>query len=179
MTVFPCHSVESAPAAARRSLAGIADDLGFVPSGAGLMANSPRLLDGFIRLSALFEASSLDTLAREVLVLTVATRNGCHLCIAMHTMRLTKSGADASLIAALRTAAPLDDPRLEAIRVFTSRVLDTTGDVGDDALREFLAHGYTAQNALDVVLGIGTYTLSTFANRLTGAPVDPRFSAFA
>lgn len=179
MTIFPCHSVESAPAAARRSLAGIADDLGFVPSGAGLMANSPRLLDGFVRLNMLFEACSLDPLSREVLVLTVATRNGCHLCIAMHSARLTKSGADPGLIAALRSAAPLDDRRLEAIRVFTLRVLETAGDVGDDALSSFLAHGYTAQNALDVVLGIGTYTLSTFANRLTGAPVDPQYSAFA
>ena len=32
--------------------------------------------------------------------------------------------------------------------------------------------------ALDVVLGIGTYTMSTLANRLTGAPVDDQLSAF-
>jgi hypothetical protein len=29
------------------------------------------------------------------------------------------------------------------------------------------------------VLGIGTYTLSTLANRLTGAPVDEPLRAFA
>jgi hypothetical protein len=59
------------------------------------------------------------------------------------------------------------------------RVLDTTGDVGDQALAEFLAHGYTSQNALEVVLGIGTYTMSTLANRLTGSPVDDQLAAFA
>jgi hypothetical protein len=47
------------------------------------------------------------------------------------------------------------------------------------ALRAFLASGYTRQNALEVVLGIGTYTMSTLANRLTGAPVDDQLSAFA
>ena len=52
-------------------------------------------------------------------------------------------------------------------------------DVGDDALRALLAAGYTRQNALEVVLGIGTYTMSTLANRLTGAPVDDQLSAFA
>jgi alkylhydroperoxidase family enzyme len=51
--------------------------------------------------------------------------------------------------------------------------------VGDDALRAFLASGYTRQNALEVVLGIGTYTMSTLANRLTGAPLDDQLSAFA
>ena len=42
--------------------------------------------------------------------------------------------------------------------------------LGDQALRDFMAQGYTSQNALEVVLGIGTYTMSTLANRLTGAP---------
>jgi hypothetical protein len=32
---------------------------------------------------------------------------------------------------------------------------------------------------LDVVLGIGTYTMSTLANRLTRAPLDEQFSEFA
>ena len=59
------------------------------------------------------------------------------------------------------------------------RVLDTAGDVGEPALRAFLGHGYTERNALEVVLGIGTYVMSTLANRLTGAPVDDQVSAFA
>jgi len=44
--------------------------------------------------------------------------------------------------------------------------------------RSFLASGYTTQNALEVVLGIGAYTLSTLANRLTDAPVDEQVAAF-
>jgi hypothetical protein len=49
---------------------------------------------------------------------------------------------------------------------FMLRVYATTGDVPDDELAEFIAAGYTKRNALEVVLGIGTYTMSTFANRL-------------
>ena len=111
--------------------------------------------------------------------MTVATRNRCHICVAMHTARLAALGASAELIAALRAAEPLGDPRLDAIRLFTLRVLDTAGDVGDQALRDFLAAGYTTRNALEVVLGIGTYTMSTLANRLTGAPVDDQLAAYA
>jgi alkylhydroperoxidase family enzyme len=47
------------------------------------------------------------------------------------------------------------------------------------ALRDFLAQGYTSQNALEAVLGIGTYTMSALANRLTGAPVDDQLAAYA
>ena len=178
-TRFTEHTVESAPPAARRSMTATASHFGYLPSAVALMATSPDLLDGFLKLSALFEGTTLDPIAREVLVMTIAARNGCHLCVAMHTARLTALDADADLIAALREGAMLTDQRLDAIRVFTLRVLETSGDVGDAALRAFLAHGYTEQNALEVVLGIGAYTMSTLANRLTGAPVDEPLRQFA
>jgi AhpD family alkylhydroperoxidase len=179
--MFTDYTIESAPPAARRSMTGVAREFGYLPAGVARMAGSPQLLDGFLRLNGMFERSTLDPLAREVIVMTLATRNGCHICVALHTARLTRLGADADLITALRAAAPLPVPasRLEALRVFTLRVLDTAGDVGDEALRAFLAQGYTSQNALEVVLGIGTYTMSTLANRMTGAPVDEALSAFA
>ncbi len=176
---FADHTIETAPPAARRALTRVRQDLGYLPVAAARMAASPQLLDGFLRLSGMFEGSALDPLAREVVVMTVSARNGCQLCLAMHTARLTRLGAEPALIAALRAAAPLADARLEAVRVFTLRVLDTAGAVGEDALVEFLRHGFTRQNALEVVLGIGTYTMSTLANRLTGAPVDDQLSAFA
>jgi len=176
---FTEHTVESAPAAARRFLTATRDHLGYLPAGLARMAASPQLIDGFLKLTAIFDGSVLDPVAREVVIMTVATRNGCHICVAMHTARLAALGASPDLITALRDAEPLPDERLDAIRVFTLRVLATAGDVGDEALRDFLARGYTTQNALEVVLGIGTYTMSTLANRLTGAPVDDQLAAYA
>ncbi len=178
-TIFTEHTIESAPAAARRSMTATASHLGYLPSAIALMATSPDLLDAFLKLTGMFEGTTLDPVAREVLVMTIARRNGCQLCVAMHTARLTAMDADAGLITALRGGGELDDSRLDAVRVFTLRVLETSGDVGDAALRSFLAHGYTEQNALEVVLGIGAYTMSTLANRLTGAPVDEPLRQFA
>jgi AhpD family alkylhydroperoxidase len=178
-TWFTDHTIESAPPASRRSMTATRNHLGYLPAATARWAASPQLLDGFGRLSGLFESCTLDPVAREVVVMTIATRNGCHLCVAMHTARLTALGAGPDLIAALRSAGPVADERLEAIRAFTLRMLDTAGQVGDEAMRAFLASGYTSQNALEVVLGIGTYTMSTLANRLTGAPVDRQLGAFA
>ncbi|WFE50744.1 hypothetical protein [Micromonospora sp. WMMD1155] len=88
-------------------------------------------------------------------------------------------GASAELIAALRAGSALPDPRLEALRRFTLAVLDHRGAVPDDELDDFLAAGYLPRHALDVVLGVGAYTMSTFANRLTRAPLDPPLAAHA
>src|SRR6185437_11466949 len=96
---------------------------GYMPTAVGLLAESPETLEGFLRLSAIFDSCTLDPLARETVIMTVAARNGCHLCLAMHTARLAALGADPSLAVALRTQAPFTDARLEAVRAFAIRVL--------------------------------------------------------
>ncbi|MFD4141862.1 carboxymuconolactone decarboxylase family protein [Streptomyces sp. NPDC058572] len=168
---FVDHTLESAPPASRRSMEAVTRNLGQLPRAVARLAASPHTLDGFLELSALFEQTTLEPVAREVVIMTVAVRNECHVCVVMHTGKLRKLGADAELIAALVEQRLLCDERLEAVRRFTLDVLATSGGVGDEALRAFFAHGFTSQNALEVVMGIGTYTLSTFANWLTRAPL--------
>jgi AhpD family alkylhydroperoxidase len=175
--MFVDHTVESAPAAARRSMEATIRHRGYLPAAVARMATSPHLLDGFLKISGIFETTTLDPVAREVVIMTIATRNECHLCVAMHTAKLTSLEAAPELVEALREQRPLGDGRLEAIRVFTLDVVAAAGDVGDDRLRAFLAHGYTTQNALEVVLGIGAYTMSTLANRLTKAPIDEELAS--
>ncbi|CAL9576529.1 hypothetical protein SUDANB120_04961 [Streptomyces sp. enrichment culture] len=122
-----------------------------------LMKESPQTLDGFLKLSALFESTTLDPHSRETVILAVAAHHRCHLCVDMHEAKLAALG-------------PAPDPdRLEAVRRFTLQAIAASGAVGEEESAAFLAHGYTRRNALEVVLGIGAYTVSTFANRMNGA----------
>jgi AhpD family alkylhydroperoxidase len=177
--MFVDHTVESAPPAARPTLTATESRLGYLPAAVARMAEAPQVLDGFLKLSRMFETTTLDPLARETLIMTIARRNGCHVCIAMHTARLTELAAPPELISALRAGRSLDDARLEALRRFTIDVTNAAGGVGEERVAEFLSHGYTRRQALEVVLGIGTYTLSTVANRLTEAPLDEPLAAYA
>jgi AhpD family alkylhydroperoxidase len=169
MMMFTEHTLDSAPAASKRLMESTAKHLGHLPAGVARLAESPEMLGGFLKVSGLFEASTLDPLSREVVIMTIATRNDCHFCITMHTGRLRALDAEPAVIAALQGGQSLDDPRLEAVRTFTLRALATTGAVPEEQIDEFLAAGYTRRNALEVVLGIGTYTMSTLANRLVRA----------
>lgn len=172
MSVFTEYTIESAPAAARRAMTAVRDHFGYLPSATARWAEYPSLLDSFTRLNATFESSSLDPIVRETVIMTVVVRNGCELCVSIHTARLRSAGADEAVVAALRSGEPVPDKQLETIRLFTARLLDTTGRPGEESLRAFLDAGYTKRNALEIVLGIGAYTISTFANRLTDARND-------
>ncbi|MFF5054106.1 carboxymuconolactone decarboxylase family protein [Micromonospora sp. NPDC000663] len=173
MPVFTAHTPETAPAAARRAIEGVRNRFGWLPTPVALMAESPQLLAGFLAASAGFEQTTLAPLEREVVILTISTSHECHFCVALHTGKLTALGATPELVAALRARTALPEPRLEALRRFTLAVLHHRGAVPDDELDDFLAAGYLSRQALDVVLGVGAYTMSTFANRLTRAPLDP------
>ena len=178
-SVFPDHTIESAPAASRPAMEATAKQMGYLPAAVARLASSPELLNGFLKMTALFDTTTLEPVAREVAIFTVVTRNTCHICIAIHTAKLTALGADPDLITALREGKPVPDQRLAAVQAFTLDVLDAAGAVPDDSLEAFMAHGYTIRNALEVVLGVGTYTMATLANRMTRAPLDYQLSALA
>ncbi|MFD4402275.1 carboxymuconolactone decarboxylase family protein [Nocardia sp. NPDC058499] len=167
--MFDPHTLETAPEGSRATMAAITAGGGAVPDAVARLAASPELLTGFLDMTARFDRCTLDPIAREVVIMTVAVHNDCHICIAMHTGKLRTLGAPAELAAALRAQRALDDQRLEAVRVFTREVIATAGAVDTRALDAFSAHGFTERNALEVVLGIGTYTISTLANRLVRA----------
>src|SRR6201990_2693751 len=107
--MFTQHTTESAPPASRRAMTAVAGKQGYLPAGVGLLAESPEVLEGVLRMSGVFDACTLDPVAREVVIMTVAVRNGCHLCVAIHTARLRALGADLALTAGLRGGAWLAD----------------------------------------------------------------------
>ncbi len=175
---FVDHTPATAPEAARPYLSGAQRAFGFVPSPLARMAESPAAVKGFSDLNALFSRGSLTALEREVLVLTVAVAHGCSYCVAMHSAQLARAGGDAALLDALRRGARPLDPRLAALAGFTRALIRGHGRPDDEAARAFAEAGFTPAQALEVVVGISTYTLSTFANRLTGAPLDEPFAPF-
>ena len=175
---FPEHTVVTAPAAARPLLVGSQKMFGFIPSPMARLAVQPAVASAFLHLNGVWERTSLTETEREVVVMAVARANGCAYCVAMHSAALARNGAPAPLIEALRSGARLAAPRLEALAAFTRAVLRDRGDVGDVAWRRFREVGFDHAAALEVVLGVATYTLSTFSNRLTQAPLDPAFEAF-
>jgi AhpD family alkylhydroperoxidase len=176
---FVSLSVDQAPAGSRRFLEASAKQFGFVPSPVAKAARSPALLGHLLAGFAAFERSSLSPAEREVVAMTVARANECGYCIALHSATLARDPVLAPLAEPLRLGRALTEPPLEAVRRFTIALLEGRGAIGDEAWRAFVESGGDEERALDIVLGVGVYVLSTFANRATRAEVDAPFSAFA
>jgi uncharacterized peroxidase-related enzyme len=173
--MFTVHTAATAPERSKKALEAAEKQFGFVPDAMARMAESPLLVEAFAHASHLFERTNLTPIEREVVVLVMAREVGCHYCKALH-MKMLASQGNASLGNIVLEGHPLDDPKLEALARFTARLWETRGAATDEDLGAFLGAGWDRRAALDVLVGIGAYTFSTFANRLTRATIDPAFA---
>ncbi len=164
---FPEFDETNAPHAGRPALAATKRRFGGIPAPVARHANSPALLLAALSGLEAFEQTSLAPLEREVLAMTVGLRNGCKFCLKLHTRLLATLEADAELVHALQRGEPLKDSRLEALRRFVLALLEHAGDVPRPEWFAFREAGYTHEQALELVLGVGVYTMTTLANRLT------------
>lgn len=176
MSDFPVHTPESTSPEAGEFMRELEKGYGFIPNLAGVMATAPALMQGYFQLNQLFEQTSLSAPERQVVLLAASFTNACDYCMGAHTALAEMAGVPQDSIAALRAGEPLPDDRLEALRRFTHAVVDKRGHMPEDDLQAFYAAGFTAQNVLEVVLGVGMKTLSNYTNHIAGTPLDSAFA---
>ena len=160
----------TAPEAGRPIVAATRAKFGFVPSAVARMVASPLLARAFQNAIAAFDKSSLTNVERETAILAMARIVGCDVCVVLHHKMLAAAGG-AELATRVRDGAPTET-RLDTLIRFVDAALATRGDVERAMWEEFLGAGFTREQALDLMLGIGAYTMSMYANRLTAAVVD-------
>jgi AhpD family alkylhydroperoxidase len=171
-------SAETASEPARPMVSASEKAFGFLPSPIARAAHSPKLLAHLLAGFRAFDQTSLSSLEREVVALTVAFEYECHYCMAMHSALLAKEPRNSALVRALRAGAPLEEPRLEALRLFVRAIVRERGRVPADRWAALERAGFDEAQALEILLGASVYMLSTLTNVLTEAEDDPAFAAF-
>jgi len=164
---FPAFDENNSLPEARDALARTKRAFGAIPAPVARYAGSPALLHTALSGLQTFEASSLSAIEREVLAMTMGRLNGCRFCLDFHRRLLTAQKAPPELIEALEAGQPLREPKLEALRTFVVALVEQRGDVPAGVWTDFREAGYGHRQALELVLGVGVYTLTTLANRLT------------
>jgi len=164
---FPRFDETTAPAAACDALARSKRSFGVVPEPLARYASSPSMLGAALSGLDAFDKSSLPPLEREVLAMTIGRLNGCRFCLNMHRRLLVAQKTPAPVVSALEDGQPLPEQRLEALRRFILALVSDHGDVSREVWTSFREAGYSHEQALDVVTGVGVYTMTTLANRLT------------
>lgn len=176
---YPVHTLETAPEAARDTLAGAKKAYGFVPNLLGVMAAAPALVKAYTTLSRIFDETSFSPAERQVVLLSVSYENGCEYCVAAHSVIAGMQKVPPDVVDAIRSGNPIANPKLEALRRFTTAVVEMRGWPSQDDANAFLNAGYTKAQVLEVILGVGMKTLSNYTNHVAETPLDDAFAKAA
>lgn len=176
---YNIHTETTAPESARQILTQVKGKFGFIPNLLGTMANAPALLKGYLTLAEIFDSSSFTPTERQIVLLATSRANGCAYCMAAHTVIAGMQKVPDDIVKSLRDDMPVNDPKLEALRIFAGEVADKRGYPSEESLKHFLSAGYTKEQVLEVVLGVGFKTLSNYTNHIAKTALDQAFSPAA
>ena len=175
MVRFTIHTLATAPERSKPFLEGLQQAMSMIPNLAATMAESPALLEGFIKIREVLHHGTFTPGEVQVLSHANAFENGCVYCMALHSVFALKTGVAPEAVATLRAGRAPAEPRLKALSEFSRKLVRARGAVSQADLSAFLAAGFTKAQALEVVLGVAVSILPNFAHHLTQCPIDDVF----
>jgi AhpD family alkylhydroperoxidase len=178
MTDFPIHTPESAPAGSKALLEATQKRVGRIANVYGALAEAPIALEAYDMLGTLLRRASFTPTERHVVWFTINAYHDCHYCMAAHTLLAKAEKVPEDVIGTARAMGSYDDPKFEALRVFTLDMVDSRGFTPPEGQKAFLAAGFTRQNVLEIITVIAHKVLSNYTNHIVEPPLDKAFAPF-
>jgi len=152
-------------------LTAVKNNLGMLPNIFTTFAHSPASLNGYLQLSEALSKGQLSGKERELIAIIAAQENQCGYCLSAHAAIGKGEGLnDEDVTQARKASAKLSKD--EAIMKFAQEIINTKGDVSDEALASIRgvcgSDGAVLEIASNVVLNI----MTNYLNRLAGTEID-------
>ncbi|MBC8240497.1 MAG: carboxymuconolactone decarboxylase family protein [Alphaproteobacteria bacterium] len=179
MDAFTLYTADTVNGTAADTLAGISEKLGFLPNVFAAMAGSAPALAGFVALNRHFAEASLSPLEREIVQTVISATNQSAYCVAGHTAFSDLQDLDSAAIEAVRRGQPINDAKLQALRLFASQMLARKGQLPAAELTAFLEAGYSHDQVFEVILGIALKVISNLASNVAQLDLDVPFAPYA
>lgn len=179
MVDFQIHTPSKSDGERRDVLEAAQKKYGFIPNLIGGLAEAPSAAHAYMAIGADVGKTSFTPTERHVAWFAVNYYNNCHYCMPAHTAVAKGEKIDEAVIEAARNGGGYDDPKLQSLHEFVTRVVDQRGILDDGDVQAFLDAGFTRQHVVEVILIVTHKTLSNYANHLLKTPVDEAFSAFS
>ena len=177
-TTFTIHNTESAPMGSKDQLKRLQKRYKSIPNLFGVLAEAPIAVEAYDILGNLLMKSSFTPTERHVIWFTINAYHDCHYCMAAHTFLAKSEQVSEEVIETARVTGSYDEPRLEALRIFTLNLVENRGWVSAQDIEEFITAGFTKQNVFEILVAISHKVLSNYTNHIVNTPVDNVFKQF-
>jgi len=175
---YTVHTKDTAPADSKPLLEGAEKKMGMVPNLLGVLAESPAAVNAYLTINeSLARHSAFDEKEIQLLAVAVSRENRCEYCVSVHSAMALQAGLPRETIDAIRDGKPLSDERLEALRRFSTEVVQKRGWVSEQTVQALHEAGFSRQQVLEVVAVVAMKTLSNYTNHMARTPLDEAFAS--
>jgi alkylhydroperoxidase family enzyme len=179
MTIYPVHTIESAPERSKPALQHLQAAFGAIPNIAGAMATSPVLINSLVALFGNVHGGSFTEAEVQIILLTDAVTNGSTWAVAFHTALALKEGIDPADVRAIREGRLPKDARFAALSALAKTMIEKRGRLDDQDINRFLEAGFGDDHLLEVIAAVAASTITNYTGSITKPPVEPPFRAHA
>lgn len=135
------------------------------------MANSPAVLDGYLKFNSALKNGMLDEPTREAIALAVGQVNRCDYCLAAHTQMGKEAGLDEGAIRDARLGRS-DDPKIAAAVTLAKKVVEHRGRVSNAQVAAAKAAGLSDGQIAEVVAHVALNIFTNYFNHVNQTEVD-------
>ena len=155
----------------RRSFDAIEKHLGVVPNMMRTMAQSPRVLEGYLALSGALSRGRLPAPLREQIAIAIAENNACNYCLSAHSALGRKAGLSDDQLAASRDGHAADIKANAALQ-FAVAVLQRHGGVSDQEFARVRDAGFSDGEIAEIIAHVALNVLTNYFNRAADTEID-------
>lgn len=135
------------------------------------MANSPAVLDSYLKFSGALKEGKLDAKTRESIALAVSQTNRCDYCVAAHVMIGKQAGLDDKAVREARLGRS-GDKKINGAVVLAKQLLATQGHATDADLAAARSAGLDDGDIGEVVANVALNVFTNFFNHVNQTEVD-------
>ena len=155
----------------RRSFEAIEKQLGVVPNMMRTMAQSPRVLEGYLAFTGSLSHGLLPATLQEQIALAVAEANTCNYCLSAHTALGRRAGLSEEQLTASREGRAAD-ARANAALQFALAVLMRRGGVTDEEFARVRGAGFSEPEIAEIIAHVALNVLTNYFNRAAETEID-------
>ena len=179
MPSYSIHTIASVPEGSKSALEQLQKAFGVVPNIAGVISNSPKLINALVGLFQQVHSPGLTELENQIVLLTDAVANSCTYAVAFHTALALQQGISSEETTAIRERRLPADTRYAALSKLAKMLIEKRGHLSDQELDSFLASGFTKEQVLEVIAIVAASTITNYSGTIANPPLDDSFQQYA
>ena len=145
--------------------------LGRIPNMYKVMANSPAVLEAYVKLNGALASGAIGNKMAELIALATAEHNSCSYCLSAHTFFATKVGLTETQIKDARLFNA-ENSKYNAGLLFAKKILNNPNQISSEDISPLKSIGFTDGEILEIIANVIRNMFTNYVNTVSNTEVD-------